>query len=208
MKKNLSCLRVLQFFCLASFLAPLACTDSFQGEYANPKEQEIVDDRWNPTDANKTAEVLIKGVLEKNWLIEYMQASGGKKPVVIVDEIENRTSEHIDTQAIGQAMQNELINSGKIRFIDKAGRDKIIKEIKYNQESGMVAADSAKKKGKQIGADFFLTGELSAIENVQGGYKTVQYQTTVKLTNLETSEILFQDMYTIKKKFKRSGAGF
>ncbi len=199
---------LLPFFCLASLTLPMACTDSFQGEYANPKEQEIVDDRWNPTDANKTAEVLIKGILEKNWLFEYMQSSGGKKPIVIVDEIENSTSEHIDTDAIGQAMQNELINSGKIRFIDKGAREKILKEIKYHQESGMVAQDSAKKKGKQIGADFFLTGKISAIQNVQGGYKTVQYQTTVKLTNLETSEILFQDMYTIKKKFKRSGSKF
>lgn len=199
--------RLLKVLCLSSLFV-VSCTDTFQGEYANPKEQEIVDDKWNPTDANKTAEVIIKAVLEKNWLIEYMQSSGGKKPVVIVDDIENRTNEHIDTAALGQALQNELINSGKIRFIDKAARDKIVKEIKYHQESGMVSKATAKNKGNQIGADFFLVGEMTSIENVQGGYKTVTYTTTVRLTNLETSEILFSQAYQIKKKFKRSGSKF
>jgi len=200
--------KVLKAICFTSLLAPLACTDSFQGEYSNPKEQEIVDDKWNPTDANKTAETIIKAVVTKNWLIDYMQSNGGKKPIVIVDDIENRTNEHIDTAAIGQALQNELINSGKIRFIDKAAREKIMKEIKYHNESGMVSEASAKKKGKQIGADFFMVGEITAIENIQGGYKTVTYTTTVRLTNLETSEILFSESYQIKKKFKRSGSSF
>ncbi len=200
--------KTIKVLCLTSLLVPLSCTDSFQGEYSNPKEQEIVDDKWNPTDANKTAEVVIKAVVSKNWLIEFMQGNGGKKPIVIVDDIENRTSEHIDTAAIGQALQNELINSGKIRFIDKAARDKILKEIKYHNESGMVSNETAKKKGKQIGADFFMVGEITSITNVQGGYKTVTYTTTVRLTNLETSEILFSESYQIKKKFKRSGASF
>jgi uncharacterized protein (TIGR02722 family) len=200
--------KVLQALCFGTLFAPLACTDSFQGEYANPKEQEIVDDRWNPTDASKTAETIIKAVVSKNWLIEFMQANGGKKPIVIVDDIENRTNEHIDTAAIGQDLQNELINSGKIRFFDKAARDKILKEIKYHNESGMVSETSAKKKGKQIGADFLMVGEITGIENVMKGYKTVTYTTTVRLTNLDTSEILFSESYQIKKKFKRSGAGF
>ncbi len=206
--KKLVSLPLVKLFCFASLLAPWSCTDSFQGEYANPKEQEIVDDRWNPTDANKTAEVLIKEMLQKNWLMEFITSNQGKKPVVIVDDIENRTSEHIDTQAMGQAMQNELINSGKIRFIDSKGRDKILKEIKYHNESGMVSQETAKKKGKQVGADFFLTGEISAIVNTQGGYRTIRYQTVVKLTSLESSEIMFSSMYEIKKKLTRSGSKF
>lgn len=202
-------MKLWKALCLGSFfLAPLACTDSFQGEYANPAEQEIVDDKWNPTDANKTGEVIIKAVLEKNWLIEYMSHSKGQKPVVIVGDIENRTNEHIDTKAIGQALQNELINSGKIRFVDASAREKILKEIKYHQESGMVSGATAKQKGRQVGADFFMLGEITAIENVMKGYKTVTYTTTVRLTNLETSEILFSQNYQIKKKFKRSGSSF
>ena len=165
-----------------------------------------VDDRWNPTDANKTAEVVIKAVLSKNWLAEYQKTNGGKKPYVIVDEIENRTSEHIDTAALGSAMQNELINSGKIGFVDARARERILKEIKYHQESGMVNQKSAKQKGKQTGADFLMVGDLTSIvsQDRNKGYSTVTYTTTVRLTNLETSEILFSESYQIKKKFKRS----
>lgn len=204
---NSNSLKILSISSALAFLSS-SCTDKFSGEYANPDEQEIVDQYWNPTDAGKTAEKIINAALSKNWLIEFMQQSGGKKPIVIVDEIENRTSEHIDTAALAQTMQNELVNSGKIRFTDKQARDKILKEIRYHNESGMVSRDTAKKKGRQIGADFLMVGELTSIENVQGGYKTVTYTTTVRLTNLETSEIMFSDAYRIKKKFKRSGSSF
>ena len=48
-----------------------ACTPGFEGEYADPSKAEIVDDRWNETDARKTAEHMIKGLLEKPWLENY-----------------------------------------------------------------------------------------------------------------------------------------
>ncbi len=194
-----------------SFLLPLGCTESFQAEYANPGEQEIIDEKWNPTDANKTSEVLIKSMLEKAWLEDFRKGHPGAKPVVIVDDIENRTDDHnIDTKAIGKGLEDELINSGKIRFIDKAARENILKEIKYHNESGMVNQATAKKKGKQTGADFFLRGQFSNIvsEAPKGGYKTVTYQTIVQLVDLETSEIVWSQKYDIKKKFKRSRFGF
>ena len=44
----------LAFF---AFLSPVftACTPDFEGEYSDPAKTEIVDDKWNETDARKTA---------------------------------------------------------------------------------------------------------------------------------------------------------
>lgn len=185
----------------------LSCDPAFQAEYSNPDAVEIVDDRWNETDARKTAEILINSMLSKPWLNEFNRTNG-KKPVLIVDDIENRTDEHIDTKAIGEALLHELINSGQISFVDAARRDKILKEVKFQQESGMVATESRKQTGRQKGADFFMLGAISSQVHTQGGLKTVTYQTLLQLTNLETAEVVWTQKYDIKKRFKRSGAGW
>jgi len=183
-----------------------SCTSTTQAEYADPTSVEIVDDRWNETDARKTAETMINGLLEKAWLTNFKKANSGQRPLVVVGEIENRTDEHIDTKALFEYLQDEIVNSGKVRFADAANREKILAEMKYQNDSGMVNEKTAKKKGKQIGADFLLSGGLTSIVASNDGLKTVTYQTTLRLTDLETAEIIWSDKYLIKKRFKKSGS--
>lgn len=192
----------------SSALVVLAATGckSFEGNYADPNKVEIVDDKWNETDARLTAERMIKSALAKRWLPEYEAENKGKRPFVLVDDFENRTSEQIDTKAIFEAVRNELINSGKVRFLDGAQRKKILEEYRY-QGSGVVRKDQAKAAGKQYGSDFFLVGSISSIVAQQGGYKTVTYQVEMRLTNIETSEIVWTEVDKIKKQFKRAGVG-
>jgi uncharacterized protein (TIGR02722 family) len=185
-----------------------SCTSTTQAEYADPTSVEIVDDRWNETDARKTAETMINGLLEKSWLTNFKKANSGQRPLVVVGEIENRTDEHIDTKALFEYLQDEIINSGKVRFADAANREKILSELKYQNDSGMVNQNTSKKKGKQIGADFLLSGGLTSIVASNEGLKTVTYQTTLRLTDLETAEIIWSDKYLIKKRFKKSGSKF
>lgn len=186
----------------------VGCSPSFEGTYNDPAKAEIVDDKWSETDARKTATSLIEQVLSKPWLTNYMTTHKGEKPIVIVDEIANRTDEHIDTKALTEFMQDELINSGKVRFLNAEKRKQILEEIKY-QNSGTTAENSKKKLGKQIGADFMLGGAISNSVHSQdkGGLKTVTYQTALNFTDLETTEIVWSGKELIKKRFKRSGAG-
>jgi uncharacterized protein (TIGR02722 family) len=183
------------------------CTKDFEGEYSDPSKAEIVDDKWNETDARKTAEHMIAGMLDKPWLKEFSKTHGGKKPIVIVDNVQNRTDEHLDVVQLTDYIQDELINSGKVSFVDKAARQKILDELKF-QNSEHVDAKTAKEKGKQVGADFFLAGNISSSVHAMGEKKTVTYQTTLKLTNIETSVIDWSTKFEIKKSFKRAGAGW
>jgi len=184
-----------------------ACTPSFQGEYSDPNKAEIVDDRWNETDARKTAEHMIQGMLEKPWLNAFKGAHNGQKPVIIVSDVANRTDEHLDVKQLTDYIQDELINSGKVRFVNKEQRQKILEEIGF-QQSGAVNKATAKKTGRAIGADYILTGSVSSSVHQMDGLKTVDYQTNLTLTNIETQEFEWSTKYEIKKRFKRSGAGF
>lgn len=185
----------------------VACTPGFEGEYSDPAKAEIIDDKWNETDARKTAEHMIRGMLEKPWLGNFSKSHDGNKPLVIVDDVENRTDEHLDVKALTDFIQDELINSGKVRFINKAQRQKILDELKF-QQSGAVNQASAKKQGRQVGADYMLTGSVSSSVHQMDGNKTVTYQTTLTLTNIETGEYEWSTKYEIKKRFRRSGAGW
>ena len=192
---------------VVGFISLYGCSPSFQGEYDDPEKVDIIDDKWNETDARKTAGVLVTSMIGKPWLAEHKGGHKGERPVVIVDDVENRTDEHIDTKSLTEAIQNEVINSGKVRFVDKGRRQKILDEIKY-QNSGVVSSQSSKKSGKQTGADFMLGGAISSIAPKQGGLKVVTYQTILTLTNLETAEIVWSEKHEIKKRFKRSGSSF
>lgn len=191
---------------VALLVSGAACSPSFQGNYADPDKVEIVDDRWNDTDARVIAERMIKSCLSKPWLAEWQRENKGQRPFVIVGDFENRTSEQIDTLPIFEAVRNELINSGKVRFIDGAQRQKILDEYKY-QASGAVRKDKAKGPGKQFGADFFLVGSLSSIVSEKDGYKRVTYQVEMRMTQIETSEIVWTEVEKITKQFKRSKVG-
>lgn len=194
---------VFQFMALGLSLG--ACAPGFEGTYNDPAQAEIIDDKWSETDARKTATSLIQQVLSKPWLAVYEQTKK-QKPVVIVDDVANRTDEHIDTKALTEFIQDELINSGKVRFLNAEKRKQILDEIKY-QNSGTTAETSKKKLGKQIGADFMLGGAISSSVHSQGGLKTVTYQTALNLTDLETTEMTWSGKELIKKRFKRSSAG-
>ncbi|MBC7661395.1 MAG: penicillin-binding protein activator LpoB [Chitinophagaceae bacterium] len=180
----------------------LACSPGFEGTYSDPKKAEIVDDKWSETDAHKVAGSLINQVLTKPWLTQF-EAVKKQKPIVIVDEIANRTDEHIDTKALTEAMTDELINAGKVRFVNGEKRKQILEEIKY-QNSGTTEAKTRKSLGKQIGADFMLSGAISSSVHTQEGLKTVTYQTALTLTDLETAEIVWSGKEEIKKRFNRS----
>ncbi len=194
------------FAALALGFALTGCAKDFEGTYSDPQKVEIVDDKWSESDAHKVAASMINQVLTKPWLAGF-EAAKKQKPIVIVDEIANRTDEHIDTKALTEAMTDELINSGKVRFVNAEKRKQILEEIKY-QNSGTTEAKTRKSIGKQIGADFMLSGAISSSVHTQGGLKTVTYQTALTLTDLETAEIVWSAKEEIKKRFNRSSKGW
>ncbi len=188
-------------------LAATSCAPKFQGEYSDPEKVEIVDDKWNETDARKTSELMITSVLGRPWYEQFKKSHAGKQPIVIVQDIENRSDEHIDTKALTEFMESELINSGKVRFVEKGRRQQVLDELAFHN-SGAVAQDTKKKTGNMTGADFMLAGAISSQVHTQSGDKSVSYQTQMKLINIETTEIQWTDKHEIKKKFKRSGASW
>jgi hypothetical protein len=111
------------------------------------------------------------------------------RPVMLVAVINNRTDEHIDTNAIAEKIITGLTQTHKVRFVNAAARDKIANEIGY-QSGGMVAPETRVKMGKQVGADYVITGAITSILSEEGrGARLKERSIRYFKVNLEMTDI-------------------
>ena len=187
---------------LAAFTVACAPPRAFtRGEYGDPEEISMLDDKWNQNDMQLVAKTMV-GSLE-GWA-EQQDAAG--KPVVILGMPQNRTSEHIDMQALYDHVKTALIQSGKLTFLDREARPEIAQEYEY-QGSGYVNPNAAKGPGHQTAAEFFLRSSITSTVQQVGNSKLVYYKATFNLTDIETSEIVWTDEKEIAKHFKKRSIG-
>lgn len=173
-----------------------------QGEYDDVSETRMLDDKFNESDA----QLLIEEMVDS--LAQHPVFAGARlPPVVQVERVRNKTSEHIDTKSMTDSMRTALIKSGKVRFANKEDRDTVSEEIDYQQQSGRVRRDTQKRRDGSIGADYVLTGDLSSNVQQVGNKKLVYYKLTLNLTNLTTNLIEWSDEKPIRKRFKKRSVG-
>ena len=172
-----------------------------RGTYRDPEEIVMLGDRWNQNDMQLVAKTVISSM--EAWVA---RAEVQGKPVIILERPRNRTSEHIDLEALYDHVKTALINSGKFTFLDKAAREEIAKEYEY-QGSGYVAAGQATGPGQQRAAEFLLGGVITSSVQQVGSNKVVYYKATFELTNIETTEIVWTDHKEIRKDFKKRSIG-
>lgn len=70
-----------------------------------------------------------------------------------------------------------------------------------------VDSKSAKKKGRQLGADYLVSGNISTIKQPVGRQEIVYYKATLEMTDLSTNIIAWTDEVEIKKKFRKRFTG-
>ena len=187
---------------LLSFTIGCAGPRAFtKGTYEDPETIALLDDRFNENDMQLIAKKMVNSILEAPTI-----KSSEKQPVVMIGKMRNRTTEHIDMVALADKVRTELIQSGRLRFVDVTNRRDIAEEYEY-QQSGYVDPAQAKGPGKQTGSEYLLSGTLSSNIQEVGSDKLVYYKATFQLTNLETAEIIWTDEKEIRKAYKKRSIG-
>ncbi len=172
-----------------------------KGEYDDPTKVVLLDDKFNEADMQQMADTVIKAMVACGHV-----ANAAKPPVVVVEKVANRTEEHIDTVSLTDKIRTALIKSGKVRFINKTERQTLEEEYQYN-EGGAVSGHTQKKRGKQVGADYILSGALATNVQQVGNDKYIYYKLTMNLTNLEESTIDCTEEREIRKKYRKRSVG-
>ena len=133
-----------------------------------------------------------------------VQMTAQRRPVVFVDKIKNKTTEHIDTESITDTVQTKLLQSGKFRFVDMTAVKAVQEQMQFQMDSGMVDPAKAVAFGKQTGAEFMLYGNMSSIVKRNSDAQDVYYKFTMKLVNLETGIMEWAGEKEIRKSGEKS----
>lgn len=157
---------------------------------------------WNDTDAQMVAAEMINDCLNAGWYNKTLLKLG-KEPVVIVGTVSNNSMEHINTDVFVEEIQRALINSGKVEFVASKSERGEVRTERLEQDE-FASEETRKAFGREIGADFMLSGTLNSVVDKSGKKALVFYQVNMKLINLETNQIVWNGQKQIKKYVKRS----
>ncbi len=154
--------------------------------------------RWNDSDARMTAEYMVKDMLSRNWLGNYIEQND-TKPILVVGKIQNRTSEHLDAAVFIREIEKELLNSGEVRFVASGKERNSVRKERMEQQS-YASVESAKELANEQAADFMLTGAIVSVEDTFEGEKTVLYKVSLELVDVENNVKVWIGNKDIKKR--------
>ena len=156
--------------------------------------------RWNDTDSRKVADQMIYDLFNSGNFKTYAEQRG-KKPVIIVGSILNKTSEHIDADNYIKKFELVIHNSGAADLVESAEfRDHLRRERAEQQDFADPA--TIKQFGKELGADLMLFGEMTSEVDDYNNTRVVNYVTTLFLTDIETNRRIWYGQNEIKKLIK------
>lgn len=166
-----------------------------------------ITDKW----VLKDTEIAVKDMLEQIQKHKGFQRYLGdtkKKPKIFIMEVQNETSEpYFPIADMNDELLNEFSASGEYTIIDNQGRDKILKEVKYQAE-GMVDPSQMVQIGKQTGADLIILGAVRMNPETRDGRTLKQYTVNLRMTNLKTSEEVLRVRSKAQKYSEQAKAGW
>lgn len=164
----------------------------------NSDTQIDISGRWNDTDSRLAAEELTAEITNGDWLTNFMQDNGGKKPVLIVGLVRNKSHEHIESETFIKDIEKALIKRQSARIVSGGKMREELRAERADQQTNS-ATSTVKKFGLETGADFMLQGSINSIVDAHKRQKVTYYQIDLELTNLQTNEKVWIGDKKIKK---------
>ena len=185
-------------YCLITSLAIITLAGcSRTVKRVDPSTQTDLSGRWNDTDSRLTAAAMIEQMFGNKWAVAFEQEHR-KKPVLIVGLVNNKSHEHINTETFINDLERAIVNNGSIRLVQAGDRREELRRERAGQQE-FASPETAKRWGKELGADFMLQGTVNSIVDGYKKNQAVYYQIDLMLSNIETNEIVWFGNKEIKK---------
>ncbi|ENM5746174.1 penicillin-binding protein activator LpoB [Vibrio mimicus] len=173
--------------------------------YGDAQAVETVNVDFGSTDLQKIAGDMVDSMMMSGSVAAITRDG---RPIVFVERIKNKTSEHIDTESITDTISTKMLNSGKFRFVDMDRVEAVREQLNFQNNDELVNQSTAIQFGKMVGAQYMLYGNLSSIVKNAGSDKDVYYKMTMRLMDLKTGLIEWADETEIRKQQSKSLLGF
>jgi len=163
----------------------------------DPEEITDLSGRWNDTDSRLVSQEMINDCLNHQWMTQHI-ANKGKKPILIVGSMKNKSSEHIPVKTFVNDIERAFINSAQVTVVSSVADREELRSEKEDQKI-FASPDTIKEMGRELGADYMMTGEINTIVDQEGGKKVIFYQADLTLTSIETNVKVWLGQKKIKK---------
>ncbi|WP_286261524.1 penicillin-binding protein activator LpoB [Thalassotalea atypica] len=188
-----------------SALVLSGCSSKQVVSYGDATAVETTDVNFGSTDLQRVANEMTESLMLSPVVGTLTQ---NKRPVVFVERIKNKTSEHIDMESITDSISTKVLRSGKFRFVDMSRVEAARKQIQFQQDGGMVDSSKAIQFGQHIGAELMLYGNLSSIVKSNKDKKDVYYKFTMRLMDLNSGLVEWADETEIRKTREKASVGW
>jgi uncharacterized protein (TIGR02722 family) len=172
------------------------CANKSVVSYGDANAIETTDINFGSTDLQKITNQMTESLIQSP-VVGTMTTN--KRPIVFVDTVKNKTSEHIDTESLTDSISTQLLRSGKFRFVDMTKVSAVREQLNYQNEGDLVNPNKAVQFGKQVGAEYMLYGNLASIVKTNSDNSDVYYKFTMRLMDLESGLVEWADETEIRK---------
>ncbi|RZJ67995.1 MAG: penicillin-binding protein activator LpoB [Flavobacterium sp.] len=179
-------------------LATGSCSTTPKVQRVDEESVTDLSGRWNETDSRLTAQEVTAELMSHSWYSTYASENAGKKPVIIVGLITNKSHEHIPVETFSKDIEKEIINSGRMKLVQAGNMREEIRAERADQQN-FASQSTMKKFGLENGADFMLQGTVNSIVDQAGKEKTIYYQVDFELTNIQSNDKVWIGSKKIKK---------
>jgi uncharacterized protein (TIGR02722 family) len=201
----------MKFFIMivtASLLASSCGSFKAQRVDANTSDEKglSITDNWMSADTTQAISDVFKQMKAHPGFTK-MKARFGT-PKVFIAEVQNQTSEaYFPIGDLNDELLNELSLSGEFELVDAQAREQILKEITY-QNDGMVDPATAKKIGKQTGADIMIFGNVYMKPEKRDGKTIKEYSVNIRMTDIEKATEVLRTRTKVFKYSEKSKIGW
>ncbi len=185
-----------------SLLLALAACGGTRVDRIDPGTTTDLSGFWNDTDSRLVAEEMISDALGTPWRRQFMQRNSGEIPVVIFGTVRNLTTEHIAVNTFLRDIERAFVNSGDVQVVADRNERGEIRAERADQQTNSTPESRARMRS-ELGADYILAGEITSIEDVEGGREVVLYQVDLNLTDLESNVRVWVGQKKLKKFIQR-----
>ena len=201
MNRNHRCLNSAMLGMLLVFALPLlgGCGASYvRGDEVAGFDDLAMSAGLDKRDLEKLFDENMQSLMESAVASRWKNQS--EPPVLSIFPIANETSEHIreSLDALSAKMETHMINQGIATVVDHAQQSRLIAEVERQQGAAFSEAHSA-DVGRQLGAAYFLTGRIYTSSEQVKGEKRVQYFLFMKVVEIETAIIRWQNEAILTK---------
>ena len=185
------------------FLAGCTTVDTSYTRNIQPdQDDELGGTGIESTDIRTVSRKMAASILE----VPQISRVQGASPKVALLPVKNSTRFIINKDIFTKKIRIELNQNamGKITFLARDRMDDILKERKLkrpteDEETEENDRVSSSKKVDLMGVDFYLTGELMGLSKAINGDRSDYISMSFQLIDAETSEVIWENEYEVKR---------